>query len=141
MTLPERIGKYEIRRELGKGAMGTVYEGFDPVIERAVAIKTILAEYLGDVEATTAITRFKHEAQAGGRLQHPGIVGVYEFGEDATMAFIVMEYVRGQQLRQLMRQRGRFELIDVFEVIKQLLSALDYSHKHGACTVTSSRPT
>ncbi|WP_313954178.1 serine/threonine-protein kinase [Accumulibacter sp.] len=131
MTLPERIGKYEIRSELGKGAMGTVYEGFDPVIQRPVAIKTILAEYLANVESAAAVARFKHEAQAGGRLQHPGIVGVYEFGEDETMAFIVMEYVRGHDLRHLMRKRGRFELIDVFEVIKQLLSALDYSHKHG----------
>ncbi len=131
MTLPERIGKYEIRRELGKGAMGTVYEGFDPVIERPVAIKTILAEYLANVESAAAVARFKHEAQAGGKLQHPGIVGIYEFGEDEKMAFIVMEYVRGQDLRQLMRKRGRFELIDVFEVMKQLLGALDYSHKHG----------
>ena len=131
MTLPERIGKYEIRRELGKGAMGTVYEGFDPVIERPVAIKTILAEYLANVESAAAVARFKHEAQAGGKLQHPGIVGVYEFGEDQTMAFIVMEYVLGQELRKLMRQRGRFAMIDVFEVMKQLLSALDYSHKHG----------
>ncbi|WP_291992055.1 serine/threonine-protein kinase [Candidatus Accumulibacter sp. ACC003] len=131
MTIPERIGKYEIRRELGKGAMGTVYEGFDPIIERPVAIKTILAEYLANVESAAAVARFKHEAQAGGKLQHPGIVGVYEFGEDQAMAYIVMEYVLGQELRTLMRQRGRFAMIDVFEVMKQLLSALDYSHKHG----------
>ena len=58
--------------------MGTVYEGFDPVIERPVAIKTILAEYLANVESTSAVARFKLEAQAGGRLQHPAIVGVYE---------------------------------------------------------------
>lgn len=131
MTIPERIGKYEIRRELGKGAMGTVYEGFDPVIERPVAIKTILADYLANIETDAAVARFKREAQAGGRLHHPGIVGVYEFGQDETMAFIVMEYVQGQELRKLMRSRGRFELIDVFEVMKQLLAALDYSHKNG----------
>ena len=131
MTIPERIGKYEIRRELGKGAMGTVYEGFDPGIERSVAIKTILAEYLANVECDSAVARFKREAQAGGRLHHPGIVGVYEFGEDEKMAFIVMEFVQGQELRRLMRERGRFEMIDVFEVMKQLLGALDYSHKNG----------
>ena len=131
MAIPERIGKYDIRRELGKGAMGTVYEGFDPVIERPVAIKTILAEYLADADSEAAVARFKREAQAGGRLQHPGIVGVYEYGEDEKMAFIVMEYVQGQELRKLMRERGRFDLIDVFEVMKQLLAALDYSHKHG----------
>jgi len=131
MTIPERIGKYEIRRELGKGAMGTVYEGFDPVIERPVAIKTILVEYLANVDVDSALTRFKREAQAGGKLQHPGIVGVYEFGEDEKMAFIVMEYVQGRELRKLMRERGPFALIDVFEVMKQLLAALDYSHKSG----------
>lgn len=131
MSLPERIGKYEIRRKIGKGAMGTVYEGFDPVIERPVAIKTILAEYLATVESESAVARFKREAQACGRLQHPAIVGVYEYGEDEEMAFIVMEYVQGQELRKVMQQRGGFELIDVFEVMKQLLAALDYSHKHG----------
>jgi len=118
MSLPEFIGKYEIRRELGKGAMGAVYEGFDPVIKRPVAIKTILAEYLANVESEAAVARFKQEAQAGGRLQHPGIVGVYEYGEDERGAFIVMEYVQGKLLRQCMRERGHFELIDVFEVMK-----------------------
>ncbi|SBT07345.1 Serine/threonine protein kinase [Candidatus Accumulibacter aalborgensis] len=131
MTLPEHIGKYEIRRKIGKGAMGTVYEGFDPVIERPVAIKTILAEYLASVESAAAVMRFKREAQACGKLQHPAIVAVYEYGEDEEMAFIVMEYVQGQELRKVMQQRGGFELIDVFEVMKQLLAALDYSHKHG----------
>ncbi|KFB68106.1 serine/threonine-protein kinase [Candidatus Accumulibacter vicinus] len=130
MSLPEFIGKYEIRRELGKGAMGAVYEGFDPVIKRPVAIKTILAEYLANVESEAAVARFKQEAQAGGRLQHPGIVGVYEYGEDERGAFIVMEYVQGKLLRQCMRERGHFELIDVFEVMKQLFAALDYSHQH-----------
>jgi len=131
MINPDHIGKYEIRRAIGKGAMGTVYEGFDPVIERPVAIKTILAEYLANVESGEAVARFKREAQAGGRLQHPAIVSVYEYGEDEQMAYIVMEYVAGQPLRALMRERGRFELIDVFEVMKQLLAALDYSHRNG----------
>ena len=74
---PEKIGKYKVVRPLGKGAMGMVYEGFDPVIERRVAIKTILAEYLAAAEMEDAVARFKREAQAGGRLQHPGIIGVY----------------------------------------------------------------
>jgi serine/threonine-protein kinase len=89
---PAAIGKYRITRPLGKGAMGMVYEGFDPIIERRVAIKTILAEYLDAAEIEDAVARFKREAQAGGRLQHPGIVGVYEYGQDGDMAFIVMEY-------------------------------------------------
>jgi serine/threonine-protein kinase len=130
MTHPQQIGKYTIRRTLGQGAMGMVYEGFDPVIERKVAIKTILAEHLADGGAS-AIARFKREAQAGGRLQHPSIVAVHEYGEDLNFAYIVMEYVEGVELRKLMRERGRFDLSDSMEVLRQLLTALDYSHEHG----------
>ena len=111
--------------------MGMVYEGFDPLIERRVAIKTILAEYLEAAEMEEAIARFKREAQAAGRLQHPGIVGVYEYGQDGDMAFIVMEYVEGKELKRVLADGKRLEPIDVFEIMKQLLAALDYSHKQG----------
>jgi eukaryotic-like serine/threonine-protein kinase len=130
-AIPERIGKYKVTRALGKGAMGMVYEGFDPVIERRVAIKTILREYLDAAEAADSVARFKREAQAGGRLTHPAIVGVYEYGEDGNGAFIVMEYVEGKELREFFRNSARFDLIDVFEIMKQLLAALDYSHRQG----------
>ena len=128
---PQAIGKYQVTRALGKGAMGMVYEGFDPVIERKVAIKTILPEFLEASELEEAVARFKREAQAGGRLQHPGIVGVYEYGNDGEMAFIVMEYVEGDELKRLLSKGTRYDLIDVFEIMKQLLVALDYSHKQG----------
>ncbi|HUP96802.1 MAG TPA: serine/threonine-protein kinase [Usitatibacter sp.] len=128
---PSNIGKYKITRALGKGAMGMVYEGFDPVIERKVAIKTILSEYLDAAEMEEAVARFKREAQAAGRLQHPGIVGVFEYGNDADMAFIVMEYVEGQELKAALQKGHRFEVIEIFEIMKQLLTALDYSHKQG----------
>ena len=128
---PQAIGKYRITRPLGKGAMGMVYEGFDPVIERKVAIKTILAEYLDAADMEEAVARFKREAQAGGRLQHPGIVGVYEYGHEGDMAFIVMEYVEGQELKRMISGGKRLEIIDIFEIMKQLLAALDYSHKQG----------
>ena len=128
---PAKIGKYTVTRPLGKGAMGMVYEGFDPVIERKVAIKTILADYLEASEMVEATARFKREAQAGGRLLHPGIVGVYEYGNDADMAFIVMEYVEGEELKRALAAGRRFEVIEIFEVMKQLLTALDYSHKQG----------
>ena len=128
---PKNIGKYRVTRALGKGAMGMVYEGFDPVIERKVAIKTILAEYLEAAEIEEAVARFKREAQAGGRLQHPGIVGVYEYGNDADMAFIVMEYVEGQEFKRALGAGLRYEVIEIFEIMKQLLAALDYSHKQG----------
>lgn len=128
---PARIGKYPVTRPLGRGAMGMVYEGFDPVIERKVAIKTILADFIEAADMEEALARFRREAQAGGRLQHPGIVGVYEYGNDGDMAFIVMEYVEGEELKRLLAAGRRFELIEVFEVMKQLLGALDYSHRQG----------
>jgi|CXWL01.1.fsa_nt_gi serine/threonine-protein kinase len=130
-SAPEKIGKYKIVRALGKGAMGMVYEGYDPVIERRVAIKTILAEYLAASEVVDAVARFKREAQAGGRLQHAGIIGVYEYGDEGGMAYIVMEYCDGEELKGYFKSGRRFDLIDVFEIMKQLLAALEYSHKQG----------
>ena len=129
--IPQQIGKYRITRSLGKGAMGMVYEGFDPVIERRVAIKTILAEFLEADEMLEASARFKREAQAGGRLQHPAIIGVYEYGDMGDMAFIVMEYCDGKELKRMLADGIKFELIEIFEIMKQLLGALDYSHKLG----------
>ena len=129
--IPKSIGKYTISRTLGRGAMGMVYEGFDPVIERKVAIKTILGEYLESAEMEEAVARFKREAQAGGRLQHPGIVAVYEYGNDGEMAYMVTEYVEGEELKRILGSGRRFEVIEVFEIMKQLLTALDYSHKQG----------
>src|SRR5258707_2997307 len=128
---PEYIGKCPITRALGKGAMGMVYEGFDPVIERRVAIKTILAEFVEADEMQEASARFKREAQAGGRLQHPSIIGVYEYGDVGDMAFIVMEYCDGKELKRMLADGAKFELIEIFEIMKQLLGALDYSHKQG----------
>src|SRR5260221_12467322 len=86
--------------------MGMVYEGFDPVIERKVAIKTILGEYLEAGEMEEAVTRFKREAQGGGRLQHPCIVGAYEYGGAGPRAFSAMGYVGGAGLKGP-RQSGR----------------------------------
>ena len=80
MNLPERIGKYSIQGVLGKGTMGVVYKAHDPHIRRTVALKVIRKEFMEDDEAATLIARFKNEAQAAGRLSHPGIVAVYEYG-------------------------------------------------------------
>ncbi len=131
MNHPTHIGKYLIRREIGQGAMGAVYEGFDPVIERQVAIKTILSQRLADGHSESAVARFQREARAGGRLQHPGIVAVYEYGEANGMAYIVMEYVEGEDLRHLLRRKRQLELIDIYGLTRQLLTALGYSHQQG----------
>src|SRR5438046_7897573 len=78
------IGKYEIRREIGRGAMGVVYEGYDPSIKRVVALKTIRADQLTGGDPAAVIARFRREAQAAGRLNHPNIVSIYDFGEDRS---------------------------------------------------------
>jgi tRNA A-37 threonylcarbamoyl transferase component Bud32 len=112
--------------------MGVVYKSFDPVIRRPVALKTIRKELLDDAEeAATFGKRFRNEAQAAGRLQHPGIVAVYEYGEDPQFAFIAMEYVEGSSLRQYFERKVRFEEHDLVSIMAQLLDALQYAHEQG----------
>ena len=125
------IGKYEIRRELGRGAMGVVYEGYDPTIKRVVALKTIRAEALSGEQADAVIARFRREAQAAGRLNHPNIVSIYDFGEDAGVWYIAMEMVQGRELKACFDADERFKIGDVVRIMGQILAALDYSHKQG----------
>ena len=149
MNTLTQLGKYAIRRELGKGAMGIVYEGFDPLIERTVAIKTILPQQLQADEAAQVLARFKREAQAAGRLNHPGIVAVYDYGEavvdeDHTMvageaaqqarqrvAYIAMEFVKGKELREFFEANERFALKDVDRLMGEILDALAHAHANG----------
>ncbi len=95
-----KLGKYEVRGELGRGAMGVVYEGFDPLIERVVALKTIRADQLVGENARDIVARFRREAQAAGRLSHPNIVSIYDFGEDAGVWYIAMEFIKGRELKE-----------------------------------------
>ncbi|MCC6609600.1 MAG: serine/threonine protein kinase [Burkholderiales bacterium] len=131
MNEPVRFGKYEAAEILGKGAMGVVYRAFDPNIRRPVAVKTIRKELIDDDRGGTLVARFKHEAQAAGRLSHPGIVAVYEYGEDESVAYIAMEYVQGNPLREYFNRGTRFEERDAVSVTVQLLDALEYAHEQG----------
>jgi serine/threonine-protein kinase len=126
-----RIGKYEIRRELGRGAMGVVYEGFDPMIKRIVALKTIRADQLVGEQAETMIARFRREAQAAGRLSHPNIVSIYEIGEDEGVWYIAMEFIRGRELKSYFEANERFTPADIVRVMTKILDALGYSHRLG----------
>jgi len=132
MTLPERLGKYRITAVLGEGAMGVVYKGFDPGIQRTVALKTIRRHLVDSSEtgASTAL-RFRNEAQAAGRLQHPGIVGVYDYGDEGDIAYIAMEYVEGSTLARYLANDVRFGEDDVVSITVQLLDALEHAHAHG----------
>lgn len=134
MTIPTKLGKYDIRRELGQGAMGVVYEGFDPMIGRRVALKTVKRDQLESTEANEILARFRREAQAAGRMTHPNIVAIYEYGEDQNaggIAFIAMEFVEGRELKDYFDCEERFPLPEIVRIMGQLLDALDYSHRQG----------
>src|SRR5581483_4405582 len=131
MSAPEKLGKYEIRGVLGKGAMGVVYRAYDPYIERVVAIKTVRKDLVDPEIVETSMARFKNEARAAGRLVHPNIVSVYEYGEDDASAFIVMEYVEGTGLREYLTRKARFDVGQVVALFGQLLAALEYAHQRG----------
>jgi Protein kinase domain/Domain of unknown function (DUF4384) len=125
------LGKYEIRGKLGRGAMGLVLDGWDPVIGRRVAIKTVPLMNASDPEVQESLARFKREAQAAGRLSHPNIVGVYDYGETDTSAYIVMEFVPGQSLKERLDTGERFSVAETVRMMEQMLAALQFSHDHG----------
>lgn len=128
----ETLGKYEIKRTLGKGAMGVVYEGWDPIIARRVAIKTVrVPDTSDDPETEEALARFRREAQAAGRLTHPNIVGVFDYGEVGGIAYIVMEYVDGPSVKSLVDKQERFAIADTMRIMTDLLNGLQFSHARG----------
>ena len=128
---PDRVGKYQIIGELGRGGMGVVYRGQDPVIKREVALKVIRRRDLDPADAESVLERFKREAQAAGSLHHPNIVAIYEYGEDADSAFIAMECVPGCSLRDHLVAGFRPELKSFPEILDNLLEGLEYSHSRG----------
>ena len=128
---PRHVGKYRIDGVLGRGAMGIVYLGFDPGFGRPVAIKTLRKELLAGDQSHDAVERFRREARAAGRLSHPNIVTVHDFGEDATSAYLVCEYVAGPSLEQWLAEHGRAGVTRTVGWISQLLGALEYVHAHG----------
>ncbi|HLX28567.1 MAG TPA: serine/threonine-protein kinase [Casimicrobiaceae bacterium] len=131
MTHPTRIGKYEIDSVLGKGAMGVVYKAIDPHIERSVAIKTVRKDLLDAELVEQLMARFRNEARAAGRLHHPNIIAIYEYGEDESVAYIAMEYVEGMGLREYLNRNARFELHQIAAMMAQLLKALEFAHAQG----------
>lgn len=131
MADPERLGKYVVRGVLGKGAMGIVYEGYDPDIERPVAIKTIRKDTIDPELAQQFMARFRNEAKAAGRLHHPNIVGIYEYGEEGAVAFIAMEYVDGTGLREYLNRKVSFDFAQLVTLMSQLLEALEFAHLRG----------
>jgi predicted Ser/Thr protein kinase len=125
--LQKRIGKYIVTGRIGRGGMGMVYCGYDEVLEREVAIKTLIAEATLDEESRR---RFEIEAKAAARLQHPNIVTVYELGEDRGVPFIAMELLTGTDLEALMRSGEAVLLQEKLDVMIQVCRGLAYAHEH-----------
>jgi serine/threonine-protein kinase len=121
-----RIGKYEIRDELGKGGFGQVYLGLDPTMDRLVAIKVLSAG--GD---SSLLIRFQTEATAAGNLNHKNIVTVYEFGEDRGMFFLAMEYLAGQDLQKVIDSAGSRSVLDTMRIMTQIAEGLLCAHQGG----------
>src|SRR5258706_660781 len=128
----KQLGRYDLTRVLGKGAMGIVYEGLDPRLNRKVAIKTILKGHLDDEAASKEYSmRFMREAQSVARLNHPNIVQVYDFGEQGDIAYIVMEFIKGKELKNFFDANERFELKESVRIMCELLDALELAHEAG----------
>ena len=127
----KKLGRYDLVRVLGKGAMGVVYEGRDPNLERRVAIKTVKVENLSEEAAAEYESRFRTEARSAARLQHPNIVSVYDSDRDGDVAFLVMEYIQGDDLKHHLDRGVRYSLEQSLKMIRDLLAALDYAHKAG----------
>lgn len=127
----QKLGRYELTRVLGKGAMGLVYEGRDPNLDRRVAIKTIKVDNLTQEEAAEYEVRFRTEARSAARLQHPNIVSVYDSDRDNDIAFLVMEFIQGEDLKHHLDKGKRYTLQQAASIMKDLLSALDYAHSQN----------
>jgi len=127
-TTLSQIGKYRIERELGRGGMGVVYKGFDPIVERTVAIKTIRL----DVEnAEELVTRLKREAKSVGHLEHTNIVTLYDAGEAGGLFYLAMQFIKGETLQDRIDRQRWFPLKEICELFRQICAGLGYAHEHG----------
>ncbi len=129
-----KLGRYEVVRELGKGAMGIVYLAKDPLIGRLVALKTIrVSAHSDDDETREFQQRFIREAQAAGILNHPSIVTVHDIGQDdgSNVSFIAMEYVEGQNLKEVLQQGRALSFEQIGDIVAQVAEALDFAHAKG----------
>ncbi len=127
MTSNRKIGRYEVTGELGRGGMATVFQAFDPQFKRDVAIKVLPREFL---HQELFRVRFLQEATTVASLEHPSIVPVYDFGDDAGQPYLVMRFMKGGQLGDRIR-KGRMNIVETAQIIGQLAPALDYAHQRG----------
>ena len=126
----EKLGRYEILSELGHGEMGVVYKAIDPLIDRIVAIKTIKFDGSNE-EATNFEERFYREAKSAGRLNHPNIVTIYDVGKSNNTAYIAMEYLEGEQLKDILDVHTPMSVERIADIAAQIAEGLAYAHKNG----------
>ena len=131
MTGLGTVGKYELRHQIGRGAMGVVYEAFDTVIERAVALKMLRTDVYAPEQLADVRARFKREAHSAGRLSHPNIVTIFDYGEHDGVPYIAMDLMTGEELSRSLEAGARMALAQVVRVAEQLLAALTYAHEAG----------
>jgi len=125
-----KAGRYQIVGELGRGSMGVVYQGFDPVIGRTVAIKTMLPQGLSPQEFQEYKARFQREAMAAGILAHPNIITVYDFGEDNGVLYLAMEFLEGKSLEKIAQEQTVLPIETILPIYDQVCSALDHAHRN-----------
>jgi len=131
-TKLKALGRYQILGTLGRGAMGHVYKGIDPAINRPVALKTIRLDFVNDPQEMEELKeRLYREAQAAGKLSHPNIVTIYDVGSDGSLQYIAMEYLEGQTLEQMIKKKAKFNYRIIAQIIVQICSALDYAHSYN----------
>ena len=121
------IGRYEIKRRVARGGMGTLYLAQDPVLGRQVAVKV----FLGDLELPDARERFVREARSAAALSHPNIVTIYDYGEFEAQPYIVMEFIHGETLAAIIRRRPALQVWTKLQWMEELCSAVEYAHAHG----------
>ena len=132
--LPHRIGRYDVSAELGRGSTSIVYKGVDPADHRVVAIKTLQRNSAdSDGDADSILLRFRNEARTIGRLRHPGVVAVDEFGEDGLHSWIAMEYVEGSNLDEVLLRCPLLGQERSMAIMDELLDALGCVHQQGIC--------
>ena len=128
-SMPDKIGRYQILERVGRGGMGVLYRGHDPVLDREVAVKVMLADFSDDTEQMRP--RFYREAKAAAKLQHRNIVTVFEFAEENNQPHIVMEFLRGTPLSARMEEKPPLTLDDKLDIVAQLCAGLGYAHSQG----------
>ncbi len=121
-------GRYRVGERIARGGMATVYQGLDTRLDRPVALKVMHPGYADDQEF---VARFAREARSAARLSHPNAVSVFDQGEDDGTVFLVMEYIEGRTLRDLLRERGRLTVSEAFDVMEPVLAALGAAHEAG----------